>query len=498
MPTSPLRERDLAGMVEELLGRQPVVGLAVGVVRDGHATFHAHGLADVASQTPVTEDAVFRIASITKTFTAIAVMQLWERGLIDLDAPAAVYLRSFRLVPHSGDHRPATVRHLLTHTAGLPEVARPWGAFMPDFGESVKAGRPLPSLAEFYGGSIRLRAEPGTRFVYGNHSPATLGQIVEDVSGEPLDRYFRKHIFTPLGMSGTAAVRSEPIASRLATGYEIRSTGVRLVTERDMVTTGAASIFSTPRDMARYLAALLDGGAGIIEPETLATMYEPHYRPDPRIPGMGLGFFRTNVGGHLLVGHQGSHPGFHSQIFVAPEAGVGVMAFTNGARQADFWLPGVTRRLLGHLIGAEEETIRSDVAHRPEIWDDIRGWYRLSAGPADVRLRGMMGAGVEVFVRGGRPMVRFLTPIPALAKGFEPVPDDPLDPYAFRIDVFGTGLDSMKMVFGQDASGVTTRVCFDLMPLVLEKRPEATNPRRWATAALGAGAAAAVARMRRR
>ena len=95
-------------------------------------------------------------------------------------------------------------------------------------------------------------------------------------------------------------------------------------------------------------------------------------------------------------------------------------------------------------------------------------------------------------------MMRFLTPIPTLAKGFELIPDDPSDPHAFRVDVFGTGLDSMKVVFGQDDAGATTRICLDLMPLVLEKRPEATNPRRWATAALGAGAAAAFVRVRRR
>jgi CubicO group peptidase (beta-lactamase class C family) len=111
------------------------------------------------------------------------------------------------------------VRQLLTHTAGIAEVVPARGAVRPDFGESVEVGRPLPSLAEHYEGGLRLVAEPGTRFRYGNHGFAVLGQIVEDVSGTPLDRYFREHIFGPLGMDDSDLVRSERVTRRLATGY---------------------------------------------------------------------------------------------------------------------------------------------------------------------------------------------------------------------------------------------------------------------------------------
>ena len=109
--------------VDEILNRRPAVGLAVGVVRDGRLEFfHGHGLADIASNTPITEDTVFRIGSITKLFTAIAVMQLCEQGLVDLDAPANDYLRAYQLIPAEAGFRPATLRHLLTHTAGIPDV----------------------------------------------------------------------------------------------------------------------------------------------------------------------------------------------------------------------------------------------------------------------------------------------------------------------------------------------------------------------------------------
>jgi CubicO group peptidase (beta-lactamase class C family) len=116
-----IEQLELEGSVEGILNRWPAVGLAVGVVREGRLkSFSGHGVANIESGTPVTEDTVFRIGSITKTFTAVAVMQLWEQGLLDLDAAANDYLRAFRLMPAKAGWRPATVRHLLTHTAGVP------------------------------------------------------------------------------------------------------------------------------------------------------------------------------------------------------------------------------------------------------------------------------------------------------------------------------------------------------------------------------------------
>jgi CubicO group peptidase (beta-lactamase class C family) len=132
---------ELSARFSRILSRWPAVGLAVGAVRNGGLEFfHGHGFADIASKTPVAEDTVFRIGSITKTFTAIAVMQLWEQQLIDLDAPANDYLRGYRLIPAKTTHRPATLRHLLTHTAGLPEVVYPSRMLQPQ----CSSPRPLP------------------------------------------------------------------------------------------------------------------------------------------------------------------------------------------------------------------------------------------------------------------------------------------------------------------------------------------------------------------
>jgi hypothetical protein len=304
-------------------------------------------------------------------------------------------------------------------------------------------------------------------------------------------------------MTDTDLVRSDLVKSRLATGYDLRSNGARAVTDYEVVTVGGGSAYSSPRDMARYLAAVLGGGANqhcsVLKPATLASMFEPHYQPDPRVPGVGLAFSRANLGGHLAVEHGGVLPGFNSQIFAAPDDGVGVMAFTNGARIAMFWLPGEVAGLLSHLIGVPDEVIRTDVPHHPEVWGELCGWYELPARLTDARARLTLGAGAEVFVRGGRLMLRGLSPIPALYRGFPLHPDDDSDPYVFRIDLSEFGIGTARVVFTREPGVGTTSINSDLLPPSLHKQADTKNPRLWATGVLGAlGVATAAIAVRRR
>ena len=276
-------------------------------------------------------------------------------------------------------------------------------------------------------------------------------------------------------MDHTDLLRSERVTPWLATGYEMGRTGPKAVSPRESVTAGAASLYSTPSDMARYLAALLGGGANdhgsMLEPATVAMMFESQYRPDPRIPGIGLAFWRVDLGdGHPAVEHQGTLPGFHSQVFLAPDDGVAVMAFTNGSWRPDFWLPFETSSVLSQIVGVPEDAIRTDVSRRPETWGELCGWYALEGPLSDVRMRGMFGAGAEVFVRRGELTIRTLTPIPTLYRGYPLYPDDPEDPLVFRLDLDHVGLGSMRVVFGRDA-GTVSRLHLEVMPLTLVKRP---------------------------
>src|SRR5215469_567761 len=502
----PRTELDLDSWSAGLLNRHPMVGLALGVVRNGRLEyFKAHGLASIERGTPIDQDTIFRVASISKTFTAIAVMQLVEQGRVRLDRPAHDYLRAFELIPAGEGHRPATVRHLMTHTSGIPETVHVSRTLRYLYGESYSLDEKVPTPGEYYNPGIRLKAEPGTRFVYTDHNFCTLGQIVEDVSGQPLDAYLRENVFRPIGMLDTELVRSEHVRSRLATGYHLTPGGPRAIQDRQWLTAAASHVYSSPRDMARYLAALAGGGANehgsILRPETLAEMFGPQYSPDPRIPGIGLAFDRFQIGqGNIMVGHEGVLPGFNSQIFVAPKDGVGVMAFTNGARMAMMWLPDETARLLRHVLGLGDMAIRDDVPQHPELWGKLCGFYPLEGPLTEMRLRAMLGLGAEVFVRRGALMVRVWSPLPAAFRGFELHPDDEKDPYSFRIDGKRFGIDSARVVFAPDDSG-QTKLSLDLMPIAVRRRVDSKRFQlaKRVVGGIGiAGAAALAARRRSR
>jgi CubicO group peptidase (beta-lactamase class C family) len=505
---APVAEVGLVRRIGEILNRRPAVGLAVGVVRDGRIeSLHGRGLADISSKADVTENTVFRIGSVTKLFTAIAVMQLWEAGWVDLDASANDYLRAYRLVPAEAGWRPATLRHLLTHTAGVPEIRGladlRQADLTPSGGRpghlSVKSGEPLPSLAQYYRGGLRVVVEPGTAFAYTNHGFATLGQIVEDVSGMPLERYMRECIFEPLEMADTDLVRSERFTSRLATGYVFGRRGPKPVPDREWTGPGAGGIYSTTRDMARFAAALLGGGADehgrILEPATLATMREPHFQPDPRLPGMGLGFFRGEVGGHYVVSHEGILPGFNSMLLLAPDDGVGIIAFTNGSSGAFGWLQIELDRLLRQVLKIPDEVVRN-LPHHPEVWPDICGRYVFPPRISDLRIRLMLSRGVEVVAGDGRLRIRFLAPVP-----FAPVPlplaglplepDDEHDPYLFRLDLSQVGMPPVRVVFNRGAAGRATAVHTDLggQPWSLVRADDAGIERRWLPPVMAASVA---------
>jgi CubicO group peptidase (beta-lactamase class C family) len=487
---------ELPERINRALHRWPTVGLAVGVVADGHlAFFHGHGVADITTGTPVTEDTVFRIASVTKTFTAVAVMQLWERGLVDLDAPANDYLREFRLVPRRAGFSPATVRHLLTHTAGARAVRGPADLLRPGLGWEVPEGRSVPPLAEYYRGGLRLDTEPGTRWAYSNHGFAALGQIVEDVSGLPLERYFREHIFEPLRMESSDLVPSDRARSRLATGYRLRSGRFEAAAHRELATAGASSVYSTTGDMARYVAALLGASTNehgsVLQSDSLAEMFRPHYQPDPRLPGMGLAFFREDHGGHRTVSHDGILEGFRSDMILAPGDGLGVLVFANtgGFDPRGVSVP-VGQAVLRLLLGLPEDVIRTDVPERPWLWQDLCGWYSFGPGLlTDPQPRMALGPGLEVAVRRGQLILRGQTPIPAVRRGLRLYPDAE-DPYAFRIDLSALGLDPSPIVFGRADDGVVTVLHAGLMPMSFSKRPDRLNPRRRIGRALAAGSAA--------
>ena len=351
----------------------------------------------------------------------------------------------------------------------------------------------MPPLAEYYRDGLRIDTEPGTKWAYSNHGFAALGQIVEDVTGIPLSRYLREHVFGPLGMDHSDLLRSERVRPRLATGYRLGSRGLKAVADREVVPAGAGAVYSTTSDMARYAAALLGGGAGehgrVLRPETLAAMFQPHYQPDPRIPGMGLGFFRGHAGEHQTVGHDGIWPGFHSALLLAPDQGTGVVAFASTGPFSPLAAPGpVAHAVLRSLLDLPDDAVRTGVPEQPAAWRDLCGRYSLGPGVLTDPQPRMLGA-LEVAVRRGHLIIRGQIPVPAVRRGLRLYPDGD-DPYAFRIELPGFGSGTSQVVFSRGPAGEVTAMHLGVQPLSFRKRPGTQNPRPWAAGALAGGALA--------
>lgn len=498
--------RELSARVGAALNRWPTVGLAAGVVHDGALVwFQGHGVADLASRAPIVEQTVFRIASITKTMTAVAVLQLAEQGLLDLDDPVERHLRTFRLVPARPQWRSATLRHLLTHTAGVRAVRDASDLLRPALGWSVPLGRPVPPLGEYYARGLHIDVEPGTHWAYSNHGFATLGQVVEDVSGIPLDKYLHEHVFAPLGMDSTDLGSAARVRPHFATGHSLRGGTPEPVAD-EIVPAGGGGVFSSTADLARFAAALLGGGANahgsVLRPETLATMFAPQYQPDPRLPCMGLAFFREEVGGHRVVSHDGIWKGYRTALLLAPDDGVGVIVMANSAYFDPRGAPvPLANALLRSLLGVPDKVIHTDVPERPWLWGELCGFYTMGPGVlTDPQPRMAFGAGFEVVVRRDHLVVRSPLPVPAaLRRGLRLYPS-PGDPDAFELDLSVLGLGPVPVVFGRGPGGEVTAVHTGLTPISFRKRRALRNPRHWVRGATlsGVAASALAVRLRRR
>ncbi|NTU64096.1 MAG: beta-lactamase family protein, partial [Chloroflexi bacterium] len=247
-------------------------GLAFAIVHgDQIAHLKTFGIADPSGR-PITPQTSFLLASVTKSFTALAIMHLVEAGQIDLDAPVQRYLPWFRVADADASAR-ITVRHLLNQTSGLSALTGN-GYFITRDSDDAAQGRFVRGLS-----TASLSFAPGTNYEYSNANYATLGVIVGAVSGESYEQYVKDHIFTPLDMQNSFMYRDEAKQHGMATGYTYLfgvPTAIELPDLRgDMA---AAGVIASAEDMGHYLIALLNAGRyqdnSIISPEALAQLWQ--------------------------------------------------------------------------------------------------------------------------------------------------------------------------------------------------------------------------------
>ncbi len=477
-------------LVIELMNEQPLAGLAVGMVQNGDLVYSkGFGSADIEKQRPITADTVFRIGSISKTFTAIGLMQLWEQGRFQLDDPINDYLKAYKITPSSPDAPPITFRHLLTHTGGIGELRSFRDAFKPVIGLGVPVGQQVPPLAEYYAHGLRAEVAPGTKWSYANHAFATLGQLIEDISGEPFPSYMRRHLFDPLGMNGSDYLRGERVRDHLAIGYNWKRGAFKPVNDLEIVIGAAGSIFSSVNEMARYVSALLNGGVGehgaVLRGETLAMMLEPQWQLDPHLPAMGLAFWIDTWDGHRTAGHDGGWPGFVSSMLFAPDAGVGVLVFTNTTALAPSKISAKLLRRLLHLPDLHEQPL-TNVPQAPHLWHELVGSYGPTKGwNTNFRVWGGFGGEMEVLVRGNDLYLRSL--VGPFWRGIKLHASDSAEPLAFEGTFNGQPL---SVVFKRNDSGQIRRLLFSFTELRKRSRTQSLRYRGLASVGAATGVVA--------
>ncbi len=337
-------------LAESTQRSQKIPGLALGIVVDG-VLVHEKGIGvvDLESKKAPDADTVFRIGSLTKAFTALSLLALRDDGKLSLDDPLARWIpEAGQLVYPTRDSKPIVLRQLLTHTSGLPRL----GSFnytRADVGPTER--EVIDSLKGF-----SLENAPSTAFVYSNLGFSLLGIVVGRAAATPYRAFVASRIFRPLGMSSSGFDEAEIPKDRFATGYK-RGPGARAVVAspwRLGASEGAGGIYSTVRDMSRYLAFELeaypprsDDDAGPIKRASVrelhtaaATANGLHVseRANPAkgehtvnavASGYGFGWGVALTCDMTLVSHEGAVDGFASRITMVPDRGVGVVVLAN-------------------------------------------------------------------------------------------------------------------------------------------------------------------------
>ena len=314
-------------------------GLVWGIVKDGRLV-HVEGMGvqDLEQRRPVTADTAFRIASMSKAFTAYSILRLRDEGKLRLDDPASDHVPEMKPWGHG-----ITIRHLLHHTAGYV-TDDPWGDRQQSMAEA--------DFTKLLAAGVPFQSAPGTRYEYSNVGYATLGRIVGNLSGKPYQQRIRETVFQPLGMATTTyEVRDVPMA-RLARGYRWENNRWTLEpTMADGAFGAMGGVVTTANDYAKWVAHLLSGwpadaapggegpgseGAMLREMRAGGGFLHARPRPGKDAPGCRLQMIYAAglvAGTDCLLGpvmfHSGGYPGYGSHMLLFPEVGVGIFAFSN-------------------------------------------------------------------------------------------------------------------------------------------------------------------------
>ncbi len=358
----------VAQIFREYSEERHMPGFVYGVVLDGELVYSGNfGLANLEEQIAADTKSLFRIASMSKSFTALAILQLRDEGRLSLDDPVSQYLPEMKALTHLTTDAPEiTIRHLLTHSAGFPED-NPWG--------DRQLADSDDELMALIAGGVSFSNVPGVEYEYSNLGFALLGQIVRVVSGMGFQDYTREHIFAPLGMNSTVWEYENATEDELALGYDwVDDAWVNIPLEHHGSFGAMGGLITSIDDFTAYVALHLsawpprsDTDTGPLKRSSLREMHHP-WRFAYLVPAFsypngrecasarayayGLTWME-DCDGKVMIGHSGGLPGFGSNWTMLPEYGLAVMSFDNRTYGGTSWLNmGVLDTILA-LTGLE-------------------------------------------------------------------------------------------------------------------------------------------------
>lgn len=327
-PTDP---QELEAFLDKFFSQQMaelhIPGVVFTLVKDAKSFFtKGYGYADLEKKVPVIPDkTLFRLASVSKLFTATAVMQLSERGKLNLNDDVNRYLKSFQL--QENYPAPVTFHNLLTHTGGFDERL---------IGLAARSASEVLPLGEYLAKRMPPRVmPPGDVISYSNHGIALAGYLIEMISGIPFAQYIDENILQPLGMRRSSFLQPLPLhlAPDLAVGYEYQHDTYQPVPSYYINDGPAGGLKATAIDISRFMIAHLQDGrydnAQILEETTARLMHSSHFTSHPRLPGWAYGFSERFQNNQRAIEHTGTDPGSASLLYLLPEQKLGFFVAYN-------------------------------------------------------------------------------------------------------------------------------------------------------------------------
>ena len=309
-------------------------GWSFAYVQGRQKAVYSFGQRDLEKAEPVQGDTLYRIASVSKVFVAVAVQQLLEQGNVSLHTDITEYLPN--LVPLKAVPYPITLHQLMTHTVGLEDKF---------YGDSAREQAGVETLKAHLETAFPTQLfKPSELIRYSNYGFALAALVVESVTGIPFHDYVKQHILNPTGMSDSSFILEENQRQQLASGYRYRGGEYQRRPYTWVHRYPATSMLTSANDMAKFIAMLLAGGQGeagkVLSPASVRHMFATQFSHDPDLPGMSLGWMELHRYGNRALFHDGGTPGFAAELVMLPEHNAGYFIAAN---QKQSRLPGQLR-----------------------------------------------------------------------------------------------------------------------------------------------------------